>query len=167
MFQEEWLILPREVRASGSKSVKGRNSRIEKPVVITNTQEPSSPSIWKSPFWHLASPAPQTQSCRHWFAPRVTKKNPPLEPLPMMNYLTVYQRNTNVEAWQKFPGQGWNPHHSSDNARWLTCWATSELWGVLITVFPCHCKNMDSRKHATFVISSLLLQKSPMIQVQI
>lgn len=37
------MILPREVRALGSKSVKGRNSRIEKPVVITNTQEPVSP----------------------------------------------------------------------------------------------------------------------------
>ena len=29
---------------------------------------------------------------------------------------------------QKFPGQGWNLHHSSDNIRFLTCWGTRELW---------------------------------------
>lgn len=30
-------------------------------------------------FWHLASFVPQTQRCRDWLSPDVTKKNPPLE----------------------------------------------------------------------------------------
>ena len=29
-----------------------------------------------------------------------------------------------IHGWWKFPGQGLNPHHSSDNAGSLTCWAT-------------------------------------------
>lgn len=39
-FKKKDQILPREVSALGSKSVEGHNSRIGKPIVITNTQAP-------------------------------------------------------------------------------------------------------------------------------
>jgi len=32
-----------------------------------------------------------------------------------------------IHSIQKFPSQGWNPRHSSNNARSLPCWATREL----------------------------------------
>ena len=35
-------------------------------------------------------------------------------------------------AYSKFPGQGLNPHHSSDNTGSLTCYATKELQCCLI-----------------------------------
>ena len=60
-FRKKDRILPREVSASGSKSVKGHNSRIEKPIVITNTQEPVNPfQVANHTPWNLTPYKPHT-----------------------------------------------------------------------------------------------------------
>ena len=64
---------------------------------------------------HAVLCVPGTMYCLNYFYP--------LTYLVFARTLGIY-----IYGMQKFPGQGVNLSHSSDNARSLTCWATRQVW---------------------------------------
>lgn len=60
-FRKKEKILPREVSAPGSQSVRGHTYRTEKQIIITNTQEPvSSTRVINHTQWNLSPHQPHT-----------------------------------------------------------------------------------------------------------
>ena len=58
-------------------------------------------------------------------------------PWRQVSYMHLFLLFGHAHGMQKYPGQGSNPCHSSNNAGYLTCWATRELHKltILLIVF--------------------------------